>query len=325
MTNFKYFQDQLKNLNQGDFDSFAMELFHFQAVNNPVYANYLKFLKIDHLVINSIIEIPFLPISFFKKLEVKSGDWEPEVTFESSGTTSKTRSRHYLNDLNYYHQHAERLFQNEFGNLSGHITLALLPSYLERANSSLVSMVSYFIDKSKSGSGFYLDNFYDLKSIIEANQGQKIILWGVTFALLEFAQFGTNLDGCTVIETGGMKGRGPELVRQDLYDRLRSAFSIKNIYSEYGMTELLSQSYATNGSFRNSLSMKILLRDVNDPFSYVLQGKTGGVNVIDLANIHSCAFIETQDLGRYTSETNFEIVGRFDNSDVRGCNLLLIE
>ncbi len=324
MTNFKYFQSRLENLDQVDFDLLAMELFHFQAETNPVYAKYLKYLEIDHRTINAIFDIPFLPISFFKNFAVRCGEWESEVIFESSGTTSTKRSRHHLNDLTYYHTHAEQLFESEFGPLEDYITLALLPSYLERGNSSLVSMVSYFIEKGKNGSGFYLDNYDDLKKVIDDNQGSKIILWGVTFALLEFASFGANLEGCIVIETGGMKGRGPELIRQDLYDKLRHAFNVQDIYSEYGMTELLSQAYASNGSFKNSRSLRVMPRDVNDPFSYVQPGKTGGVNIIDLANIHSCAFIETQDLGRFTSENTFEIVGRFDNSDVRGCNLLLI-
>jgi len=322
MKYFKSFQERVKNLTDQDFEPFALELFHFQAENNTVYAKYLEFLDIEHQEIHSIGEIPFLPISFFKYHDIKSGKWEEKVTFESSGTTSNNKSKHHIQDIIFYHQHAETLFQSEFGNLSGYLILALLPSY--SYGSSLVSMVSHFITHSKKGSGFYLDNYEELKKVIERNQDQKIILWGVTFALLEFAKYGTDLNNSVLIETGGMKGRGEELVHEDLYNQLRKAYNVENIYSEYGMTELLSQSYAVNGSFKNSNSMRIVIRDVNDPFESTLPGKTGGVNIVDLANVHSCAFIETQDLGRITSENTFEIVGRFDNSDVRGCNLLLI-
>jgi len=322
MKDFKSFQKKVKNLTNQDFVPLAIELFHFQAINNPVYAKYLGFLDIDHQEIHSIGEIPFLPISFFKHHVIKTGKWDEKVIFESSGTTSNNKSKHHIRDINFYHQHAKSLFQSEFGNLSGYLILALLPSY--SYGSSLVSMVSHFITHSKKGSGFYLDNYEELKKVIERNQDQKIILWGVTFALLEFAKYGTDLNKSVLIETGGMKGRGNDLVREDLYNQLRKAFNLESIYSEYGMTELLSQSYAVNGSFKNSNSMRIIIREVNDPFEFAPPGKTGGVSIIDLANVHSCAFIETQDLGRITSENTFEIVGRFDNSDVRGCNLLLI-
>ena len=322
MTNFKYFQSQALSDTDRSFDEKALQLFYFQVDNNEIYRSYIEHLGADFTSYKTIYEIPFLPISFFKEFVIRTGNWQEETIFESSGTTSDKPSKHYLPGIDFYHNHAKKLFTDVFGDPADCITLALLPSYIERSNSSLVSMVSSFIDLGKEGSGFFMNNFADLKKVVNENKGEQIILWGVTFALLELGEFGIDLQGVTVIETGGMKGRGMELVREDLYQKLKYMLNTDAVYSEYGMTELLSQSYAINGKFENNNSMKVMIRDINDPFNYVKSGKTGGVNVIDLANAHSCSFIETKDLGRYVSSTYYEIVGRFDNSDIRGCNLL---
>jgi hypothetical protein len=259
----------------------------------------------------------------FKYHDIKSGIWEPEVCYESSGTISENTSRHLIRDRQFYYQNALQLFEDYFGPIRDYTILALLPSYLERSNSSLVAMMEHFIELSSSGSGFYLDNYEELIKKIKELRGKKIILWGVTFALLKLAKYEIDLNSCVIIETGGMKGKGKEIVREELYSILRSSFNVETIYSEYGMTELLSQSYASNGKFVNSSTMRVLIRDINDPFGYVDTGKTGGANIVDLSNIHSCSFIETMDLGRYDSDDTYEILGRFDNSDMRGCNLLL--
>lgn len=323
-------------VNSANFDALALDIFRFQAQNNITYAKYLKNLQVDVSTVQSIQDIPFLPIEFFKTQSIITGNIEPKVIFESSGTTGQNTSRHLVADPDFYLQIAEQIFEKFYGNLSNFTILALLPSYLERNNSSLVYMVEHFIQQSKSpDSGFYLNNYQELgatmKRISTEKPEKKILLIGVTFGLLDFAEAGLDLsflqdfNNLIVMETGGMKGRRKELLREEVHEILTKAFAVDKIHSEYGMTELLSQGYSFGeGIFDLPASMKILLRDVNDPFNVENQHR-GGINVIDLANVDSCSFIETKDLGSFvTGNQQFRVLGRFDNSDIRGCNLMIM-
>lgn len=324
MKNIKSFLYNLSKINKSTFDNHAIELFKFQSRYNLVYKTYLESLNFNSEKVDRISQIPFLPIEFFKHHAVKTNDWDDEIVFESSGTTQIVTSKHYLPDLEFYHAHAREIFESKFGRLKNISIFALLPSYLERGGSSLVSMVDSFIKSTSSNrSGFYLDNTAELiDNITEIKE--ETFLFGVTFALLDLAEnFDVDLSHVTVIETGGMKGRRDEITKEELYDILKSRLGINNIYSEYGMTELLSQAYGRDGRFPQSSVMKIIIRDINDPFTFVNEGRTGGINIIDLANAHSCSFIETKDLGRINQDETFEVLGRFDNSDLRGCNLLV--
>lgn len=312
--------------NQNDFDNHALNLFREQAEKNAVYRLYLKYLGIEPETIKQVEHIPFLPIEFFKWHEVKTGTWLSSTVFESSGTTGMVRSRHLIKDVEEYQEHAKTIFEDEFGSIKGNIIIGLLPSYLERSNSSLVSMVDNFIRTSNNpASGFYLKDTDPLIKILNNKDiANKIFLFGVSFALLDFAdKHQLDLGHVTLIETGGMKGHRAEIIKEELYDILEQQLGLKNIYSEYGMTELLSQAYGERGKFELPESMQVLIRDMNDPFSYIEDGRTGGINIIDLANKYSCAFIETKDLGRINHDGSFEVLGRFDNSDIRGCNLLV--
>jgi phenylacetate-coenzyme A ligase PaaK-like adenylate-forming protein len=309
-------------------ENVVMELFHFQAVNNPVYQSYLKFRSVDHTKIASLSQLPFLPISFFKSHQVVSGNWKPEIEFSSSGTTGSATSKHSVWSLPFYLTHTERIFEQYFGSISSYHFLALLPSYLEREGSSLIAMMEYFIKQSKSPhSGFYLSNQEELvkKMVALRSSEKKVILWGVSFALLDLAEkFEVDLSHCIIIETGGMKGRRKEWIREELHEFLCRRFNVTQIGSEYGMTELLSQAYSLgNGQYQLPNSMKIIIRDINDPYQILPVGKVGAINIVDLANAHSCAFIETQDLGKIGENGYFEVLGRMDNSDLRGCNLLV--
>lgn len=358
-----------------EFDALALEIFRYQAGNNLVYKKYLECLNIQVDSIKSIEQIPFLPIEFFKTQTVITGDDKTVITFESSGTTGQNTSQHHVQDPDFYVEIAEQIFEKFYGKLADFQIFALLPSYLERTNSSLVYMVEHFIKKSGSAnSGFYLDDYEALAKALRGDnklgigeienrtsktehQTSKTLLIGVTFGLLDFAESGTagvpvdlsflqDTDNLIVMETGGMKGRRKELLREEVHEILTSAFHVKNIHSEYGMTELLSQGYSKGeGIFELPISMKIMLRDVNDPFHYITNSRSGGINVIDLANVDSCSFIETKDLGSWeyptllsvSSQTieqvvyentdnnapKFRILGRFDNSDIRGCNLMI--
>jgi phenylacetate-coenzyme A ligase PaaK-like adenylate-forming protein len=322
------FKQNLHKVNANDFNSIALTLFKIQYRENEVYKNYIEQLGINPFLITQIEEIPFLPISFFKTHTVRTGIWQPETIFTSSGTTGITTSRHFVKDITFYLNHAEQLFNSLFGSLTDYHFLALLPSYLEREGSSLVAMADYFIKRSSSvHSGFYLNNLNELVQKIKLlkNGNRKIILLGVSFALLDLAEnYSLDLSHCTIMETGGMKGRRKEIIREELHQTMRDRFNIAQITSEYGMTELLSQAYSLqNGYYQCPWSMKILIRDVYDPLQLESVGRVGIIKVIDLANVDSCSFIETQDLGRLNSEGNFEVLGRVDNSDSRGCNLLV--
>lgn len=305
-----------------------MSLFRFQAKNNALYRSYLDSLKVATDSVKALHQIPFLPISLFKYHAIQTEEWPPETEYLSSGTTGKDVSRHLIRDTSFYLDNARRCFEYFFGSLNDYHILALLPSYLERENSSLVAMIRHFIAVSKSVySGFYLHNDEKLLKNIEVlrNRGdRKIILWGVSFALLDLAErFGPDLHDCLIFETGGMKGRRKEITRHELHGYLTTAFQIPSVFSEYGMTELLSQAYTRGGDrFFCPPTLKILVREITDPFEVGISAM-GGINVIDLANIHSIAFIETEDLGQVYPDGSFEVAGRIDNSDVRGCNLMM--
>lgn len=312
-----------------EFEALALDVFRFQFENNSVYRSFCDLLYKHPSDVNSLTEIPFLPIQFFKSHYVLSSQNKVEKIFTSSGTTGSKTSKHFVTDLRVYEESYLKGFQHFYGNVENYAVLALLPSYLERDGSSLIYMVDDLIQKSKHPeSGFYLNNLADLAKTLnklEAN-GQKTLLIGVSFALLNLVeQFQFNLKHTIVMETGGMKGRRKEIIRQELHDRLKKGFGINQIHSEYGMTELLSQAYSKgNGIFECPPWMKILTRDTEDALTLLPPNKTGGINIIDLANINSCSFIASQDLGKTSENGQFEIIGRFDNSDIRGCNLMAL-
>ncbi len=314
---------------QAEFEELALRIFQFQFDFNAVYQSYCQHLNKTPANVSNVTEIPFLPISFFKTHQVVSSQKKPEAIFESSGTTSNTTSRHFVTELDIYQQSFRKGFASIYGAISDYCILALLPSYLEREGSSLVYMVNDLISQSKHPkSGFYLNNLKVLQEtlLILETQKTKTLLIGVSFALLDLAeQFPMPLEHTIIMETGGMKGRRKELIREELHSILKKAFGISKIHSEYGMTELLSQGYSQGeGLFKCPPWMKIITRDTEDPLTLQAYGKTGGVNVIDLANIYSCAFIATQDLGKTFPDGTFEVLGRFDHSDVRGCNLMAL-
>jgi len=312
-----------------DFISTALQIFDFQVNNNAVYQRFAKFLKKEQNTVSTLTEIPFLPVEFFKLHEVKTGDTFSEKIFESSGTTGLSASRHHVSDLSIYEESFLGSFRLFYGEPSDYFIAALLPSYTERDNSSLVYMADHLINMTGDPlSGFYLENDDSLIRNIEKRRGEgrKIILLGVTFALLDLAEKKSpDLSGVIIMETGGMKGRRPEITRTELHTILKKAFSVPSIHSEYGMTELLSQAYSKGeGIFHCPPWMKIILRDTQDPMTLFTEpGRTGGINIIDLANIHSCSFLSTGDLGRLLPDGGFEVLGRYDNSDIRGCNLLV--
>lgn len=309
-----------------DFNAKCLEVYTWQLANNPIYNEYVNLIGLKKTP-KHYSEIPFLPIQFFKSKKVVSGKQSHQLHFSSSSTTGTGVSNHYVVSANVYETSFNQAFKLEFGDPSEWLILALLPSYLERSGSSLVYMAQRLIEQSKySESGFFLNNFSDLSKTLQRAEGKKIktLLLGVTFGLLDFAeQFPMPLNNTTIMETGGMKGRRKELTRPEVHEILQEAFACKQIASEYGMTELLSQAYSKeNGIFNCPPWMRVLIRQTNDPLQLVSNSKTGGINVIDLANIDSCSFIATQDLGKLHANHQFEILGRFDNSDVRGCNLM---
>ena len=312
-----------------DFEKLALKVFRYQYDNNNIYQEFCAFLKKDKSNVKSILEIPFLPIQFFKSHKVISSTENIQETFTSSGTTGMETSKHFVTDLSVYEQSYRKGFSEFYGNIEDYCVLALLPSYLDREGSSLIYMVDDLIQSSDHpDSGFYLKNYHELvtKLIELDSSGQNVILIGVTYALLdliELHQF--QLKNTIIMETGGMKGKRKEIIREELHEVLCKGFGVPVIHSEYGMTELLSQAYSLgNGVFECPPWMQILTRDTEDALSYVNAGKTGGINVIDLANINSCSFIATQDLGKKYPNHSFEVLGRFDNSDIRGCNLMIL-
>ncbi len=326
MENIKSFQNALHKINQSNFANHALKLFKYQATFNKAYKSYLELLNIKPANVKDLSQIPFLPIEFFKSNAILTNNWQPEIVFESSGTTSSVRSKHLINDLEFYLNHATEFFEGIFGSLRNKSIVALLPSYEKQENSSLINMVNHFIHLADPDiSGFYKsDSSKMIDTIVNKQKEQDIYLIGVTYALLDLAETQKlDLSHITVIETGGMKGRREEITKEELYSILGDKLNIKSIYSEYGMTELLSQAYGKDGKFQQLRTLRVMIRDINDPFTLLKSGRTGGINIIDLANIHSCAFIETKDLGRINSDGRFEVLGRFDNSDLRGCNLMV--
>lgn len=322
------FKERVLAMQEDDFDGLALEAFQYQSQCNPVYAQYLHFLKKDTRQVQRLEDIPFLPIEFFKTQKVLCNHASGSKVFESSGTTGQQSSKHYMADTVFYDTLAKKLFETQYGSIENYQILALLPSYLERTTSSLVHMVDSFMQVSGNESGFYLHDLTGLarKMMLLKEQRHPILLLGVTFAMLDLAEsHSLDLgDGVIVMETGGMKGRRKEMLREQLHEQLCAQLGVKSIHSEYGMTELTSQAYSKgNGFFEESISMKLLIREINAPFSVHQQAnKSGGINIIDLGNIDSCCFIETKDIGRLSNK-GFEVLGRFDNSDIRGCNLLI--
>ncbi|MFY0483844.1 acyl transferase [Flavobacterium sp. PLA-1-15] len=314
---------------QKQFEKIALKVFRFQYENNSVYRQFCELLKVEKGSVKSLKEIPFLPIQFFKSHEVLSDENPIQQTFTSSGTTGMITSRHLVTDITLYEESYRKAFSEFYGNIEDYAVLALLPSYLEREGSSLIYMVADLIKLSNNeNSGFYLHNHDDLiEKLIELEkQEQNVILIGVTYALLDLIEKRKfNLSNTIIMETGGMKGKRKEMIREELHQQLCDGFGVSAIHSEYGMTELLSQAYSLgNGIFECPSWMNVLIRDTEDALTYVDSGKTGGINVIDLANINSCSFIATQDLGKKYPNNSFEVLGRFDNSDIRGCNLMVL-
>jgi phenylacetate-coenzyme A ligase PaaK-like adenylate-forming protein len=315
--------------NQKQFEKAALKVFRFQYENNLVYREFCDFLKTDVQKVKSLEQIPFLPIQFFKSHKVVSNENPIQEIFTSSGTTGMATSQHLVTDITLYEESYRKGFSEFYGNIEDYVVLALLPSYLEREGSSLIYMVEDLIQMTNNPeSGFYLHNHDELieKLIRLDDLGQNVILIGVTYALLDLIEkHPFQLQNTIIMETGGMKGQRKEMIREELHEQLCQGFGVTAIHSEYGMTELLSQAYSLgNGVFECPSWMQILIRDTEDALTYVQEGKTGGINIIDLANINSCSFIATQDLGKKNPNNSFEVLGRFDNSDIRGCNLMVL-
>lgn len=310
-----------------DFNVKAIEIFQWQYENNPLYRQFTDLLGIIPDQVSEFHEIPFLPAEFFRTNKILSGVTGYQSVFRSSGTTGGPVSSHYVHDLALYGNSLASCFSRFFGDPAGYCFLALLPSYLENKNSSLVFMVNRLMEQSGCEfNGFYLNDFCRLHDQLVKMQetGAKVILFGVSFALLDFSEsHPLCFPELTIIETGGMKGRKEEIVREELHSRLKKAFEVPSVCSEYGMTELLSQAYSMgNGIFRSPPWMKVLIADMQDPLSFVDTGKSGIINIIDLANLYSCSFIATKDIGRMHEDGSFEVLGRLDNSEIRGCSLL---
>ncbi len=316
-----------------NFEAMAIELFRYQYEYNPVYRQYCTLLNIDAASVDNYIKIPFLPIRFFKTHKIKTSDFTPEIIFESSGTTQTVNSRHLVKDLSLYRASFTHAFEQFYGSPKNHCIIGLLPSYLERGNSSLVMMVDELIKASNNPlSDFYLHDTEKLHRTLLHNEilRQPTLLIGVTYALLDFAeQYTMQLRNTIIMETGGMKGRREEMTRQQVHEILQQKLGVPLVHSEYGMTELLSQAYSKgDGIFHCPPWMKVLLRKEDDPFEILVanenaaQPSSGIINIIDLANIYSCAFIATEDVGRLHYNGSFEVLGRVDSSDIRGCSLL---
>ncbi len=336
-------QDIFTISSQKQFEKIALKVFRFQYENNLIYQEFCDFLKTDVAKVKSLQQIPFLPIQFFKSHKVVSNKNPSQEIFSSSGTTSplapkdgiadkkvaNITSKHFVTDISFYEESYRKGFSQFYGNIEDYTILALLPSYLEREGSSLIYMFDDLIKRTNNPeSGFYLHNHEELiDSLVKLdNSSKNVILIGVTYALLDLIENKKfELKNTIVMETGGMKGRRKEMIREELHEYLCQGFGVTAIHSEYGMTELLSQAYSLgNGVFECPSWMQILIRDPEDALTYVADGKSGGINVIDLANLNSCSFIATQDLGKKNPNGSFEVLGRFDNSDIRGCNLMVI-
>ena len=314
--------------NHSDFKNQCLNIYHFQYQNNKVYQNYCNMICENPINVNEIKKIPFLPISFFKTKKILSVD-KFEKVFYSSGTTTKSRSKHFISDLKLYQQSFINNFRHNYGNINQYTIIALLPNYYENKHSSLIYMVEKLIKLTNSNeSGFYLNDYSKLsKKLIELDlkSERKTILIGIPYALLDLIDFNEfQLNNTIIMETGGMKGKRKEMVRKELHEKLKSGFGVNKIHSEYGMTELLSQAYSKgDGIFKTPLWMKAFIRDINDAQNLDFNKKSGAINIIDLANYNSCSFVATDDMGKFINENEFEVIGRIDNSDMRGCNLLI--
>ena len=310
-----------------EFEDVALRLFRFQADSCAVYRAFIENLRIDPNRVKRLDEIPFLPVEFFKNHSIIKENASPEITFTSSGTTGMQQSRHQVSDVSLYETSFRKGFEFFYGNIEKYALLALLPSYLEREGSSLIYMTDDLIKSAGTPSGYFLHNYEELYNTLRElqNQQKPVILIGVTYALLDFIEkYQLSFPDLIVMETGGMKGKRKEMIREELHQALCEGFGVSSIHSEYGMTELLSQAYSkVSGVFRCPPWMNVLIRDTNDPLTVLPENRTGGINVIDLANLNSCSFIATQDLGKKFTNGSFEVLGRFDNSDIRGCNLLV--
>lgn len=323
--------ERIKTVKDQHFTALTLDVFRYQAENNLVYREFLKLLGIKQAEIQRIEDIPFLPIELFKQYELQSGQWSVQQTFTSSGTTGSATSKHLVRDTEWYLENARRGFEYFYGDLKDFVILALLPSYLERQGSSLILMAQDFIEQSQSSrGGFYLYNqeelIQHLQNIQQEQPATKVLLLGVSFALLDLAEANAiDLGNVIIMETGGMKGRREEITRTELHQRLKAAFNQKNIHSEYGMTELFSQAYSKGeGLFLPCPTMRVLTREITDPLQLQSEQRTGVLNIIDLANLDTISFIATEDLGKVHPDGSFEILGRLDASDVRGCNLMVI-
>ncbi len=322
------FSDFLSDVNKSNFDEMALSIFNYQYNNNDIYNQYCTAIKKSPQNVNSVTEIPYLPISFFKSHRVVTGEIKQNcIVFESSGTTAEIPSKHFVCNHNLYENSLISGFEKFYGSPTDYVFLALLPSYLERKNASLVYMANTLIKKSSSkDNGFYINEWGKLSSILEQMQktNQKTLLLGVTFALLDFAeQYTLDLSNIIVMETGGMKGRREEMTRQEIHTILKKQFNLKQVHSEYGMTEMLSQAYSiADGIYNCTNTLKVLIRDINDPFEIKTIG-SGCINIIDLANINSCCFIATEDIGTVYSDFSFEVKGRIDHAALRGCSLMM--
>ncbi|WP_353126906.1 acyl transferase [Parapedobacter pyrenivorans] len=310
------------------FEDACMETFYFQAKHCAVYSEYLSLIHVNPKAVQRPGNIPFLPIECFKSHRITATSKEPQIVFSSSGTTGSVQSKHYVADIALYEQSFRTAFEQFYGAAADTAIIALLPSYSERTGSSLIYMVDDLIRQSNHPhSGYFLHNHDELHQVLLElkDQHAKTLLIGVTYALLDFVENRPiDFPELIVMETGGMKGRRREMIREELHEQLCKGFNVSHIHSEYGMTELLSQAYSKgDGLFHCPPWMQIHIRDTNDPFAILATGRTGGINIIDLANIHSCAFIATQDLGKKHPDGRFEVLGRFDQSDIRGCNLLV--
>lgn len=322
-------EDKVFSVDKPGFEALALEIFRFQYEHNPVYQQYAKTLGRVGAQVSSINQIPFLPVGLFKTHTISSTSFKPEAVFESSGTTQTINSRHFVKDLSIYRKSFLTAWQQFYGPVGEWCIIGLLPSYLERKNSSLVVMVDELVRETRHAeSGFYLYEHEQLFATLQRLEkaGQKTLLIGVTFALLDFAEkYPIPLSNTIIMETGGMKGRRSEMTRPEVHEILKKAFQTKNIHSEYGMTELLSQAYSTgDGIFQTPPWMKVLVRQEDDPFDVRTSG-SGVLNVIDLANIYSCSFIATDDIGKVFADESFEVQGRTDSSDIRGCSLMVAD
>jgi phenylacetate-coenzyme A ligase PaaK-like adenylate-forming protein len=323
--------ERIKTVKDQDFTALTLDIFRYQAENNPVYRKFLDLLGIKQAQIQRIEDIPFLPIELFKKYELQSGEWTAQQIFTSSGTTGANTSQHFVRDSQWYLENARRGFEYFYGPLKDYIVLALLPAYLERKGSSLILMAQDFIEQSRSAlGGFYLYNqkelIHHLQQILQKESSAKVLLLGVSFALLDLAEaYPLDLQNVIIMETGGMKGRREEITRTELHQLLKTAFQQQSIHSEYGMTELFSQAYSQgSGLFFPAPTMRVFSREITDPLQLQDFQRTGALNIIDLANLDTISFIATEDLGKVYADGSFEILGRLDASDVRGCNLMVI-